>query len=157
MSFVGALRIGELILARRNGQWLLRQNAVEYGREHYPYMVTLHTLFFVSLVVEYYVRGTPQFSTVLLGVYFLLLLFKGWTIRSLGKYWNTRIYRVPEAPLVTRGPYRYLKHPNYLIVIAEIAVIPLVFHLYYTAVIFSLLNAVMLTVRIRTENRALSL
>ena len=80
---------------------------------------------------------------------------KTWVILSLGKFWNTKIYRIPEMPLIKTGPYKYIKHPNYLVVTAELAVAPLAFHLYYTAVTFALLNAIMLTVRIKEENKAL--
>lgn len=90
-----------------------------------------------------------------LGLYAVLLAFKAWVILSLGFFWTTRIIRIPRTPLVKRGPYRFIKHPNYVIVIAEIVVIPLAFHLYYTAIIFTALNAVMLSVRVSAENRAL--
>lgn len=154
--FLILLRLGELWLARRNERWLLRHGAVEYGREHYRWIVTLHTLFFVSLIAEYAFSSSGFYSLPLLVLYFLLLAFKAWTVFSLGRFWNTRIYRVHGYPLVRKGPYRFLKHPNYWIVAAEIALIPLIFHLYVTAIVFSLLNAAMLTVRIREENKALA-
>lgn len=153
--FLLSLRGGELLLARRNERWLLRHGAVEYGADHYRWIVLLHALFFVSLVVEY--LFAPQRASVpFLVLYLLVLAFKAWAIASLGRFWNTRIYRIPGAPLVRRGPYRWMKHPNYAAVVAEIAIIPLVFHLYVTAVVFSLLDAILLTVRIREENRALA-
>lgn len=154
--FLILLRLGELWLARRNERWLLRHGAVEYGREHYRWIVALHTLFFVSLIVEYAFSSSGFYSLPLLVLYFLLLAFKAWTVFSLGRFWNTRIYRVHGYPLVRKGPYRFLKHPNYWIVAVEIALIPLIFHLYVTAIVFSLLNAAMLTVRIREENKALA-
>ena len=155
--FVLLLRLGELLLARRNERWLLARGAVEYGRRHYPCIVLLHVLFFVSLVTEYVLTPEKGYSIPLLVLYFLLLGFKAWTVFSLGKFCNTRIYRIPDWPLVKKGPYRFMKHPNYVIVIAEITLIPLIFHLYFTAIVFSLLNALMLFVRIRVENRALKL
>jgi methyltransferase len=85
-----------------------------------------------------------------------MIALKVWVISSLGKYWNTKIYRIPDARLIKKGPYIFFKHPNYAIVIAEIVVIPLIFHLYYTAIIFSLLNAIILSIRIRKENKALA-
>lgn len=154
--FVLLLRVGELLLARRNEYWLLRHGAVEYGREHYRWIVLLHTLFFVSLIVEYLWTSTGRYSVPLLVLYFFLLGFKAWAVFSLGRFWNTRIFRISGYPLVKKGPYRFLKHPNYIAVIGEIALIPLIFHLYVTAVVFTLLNAVMLSVRISAENKALA-
>lgn len=151
--FLITQRLSELYIASRNEKWLRSQGAVEYGRGHYPYMVALHTLFIISIVVEYVVRGRPPIDVVFLVLFILLLLFKFWALWSLGKYWNTKIFRVPGTGPIKKGPYRLLKHPNYLNVIGEIALIPLVFHLYYTAVIFTVLNAIMLTVRIRVENK----
>lgn len=153
--FLLLLRLGELLLARRNERWLLQRGAVEYGREHYRWIVTLHALFFVSLITEYVCTSTGCYSVPLMILYFLLLGFKAWAIFSLGRFWNTRIYRISGYPLVKKGPYRFLKHPNYIAVIGEIALIPLIFHLYVTAVLFTLLNALMLSVRIREENRVL--
>ncbi len=155
VSFIVLLRIGELSLSRRNERWLLQHGAVEYGQRHYPWMVVLHVLFFVSLIAEYCSAGAEAIDFYLLALYFVLPALKAWTILSLGKFWNTKIYRIPDFPLVRSGPYKYFKHPNYAIVVAEIAVIPLVFRLWHTALVFSILNAVMLAVRIREENRAL--
>ncbi|RYZ98806.1 MAG: hypothetical protein EOP47_18410 [Sphingobacteriaceae bacterium] len=146
-------RLSELYIASRNKKWLLQQGAVEYGREHYPFMVAMHTLFIISLITEYLLRGHPPISFIFLGIFIGLLAFKFWVIASLGKYWNTRIYRVPNFQPVNNGPFKWLKHPNYMEVVCEIAVIPLVFHLYYTAIIFTLLNACMLYVRIGVENK----
>ena len=93
--FLVSQRLTELYIARSNAKWLLSQGAVEYGREHYPYIVALHTLFIVSLVAEYYFNGNPHpISYLFLGLFIVLLLFKSWLLSSLGKYWNTRIYRV---------------------------------------------------------------
>lgn len=155
--FLIGLRMGELLLARRNEKWLLQQGAVEYGQKHYPLIVMLHVFFFVSLIAEYLIVEPSSYSLPLFLLFFILLAFKVWTILALGKFWNTKIYRVTAFPLIKKGPYRYLKHPNYIQVIAEIAIIPLIFHLYYTAVIFSVLNLIVLTVRVREENRALAI
>jgi methyltransferase len=151
--FLLTQRFTELYISRRNEKWLLSQGAIEYGREHYPYIVALHTLFIVSLITEYYLSGGKPMSHIFLLLFVLLLFFKYWVLSSLGLYWNTKIYRVPGAVAVRKGPYKWFKHPNYMDVVLEIMIIPLVFHLYYTAVIFSVLNAVMLSVRIRVENR----
>ena len=157
ISFIILLRTGELILSRRNEKWLLQNQAVEYGKKHYPFIVALHVLFLISLIVEYTISRPISYSLYFLIYFFMLLLFKIWVISSLGKFWNTKIYRAPSFPLVKKGPYKYFKHPNYLIVIGEIAVIPLVFHLYYTSLIFTFLNAIMLWVRIKEENKALQI
>jgi len=157
ISFIILLRIGELILSRRNEIWLLQNGAIEYGQKHYPYIVALHVLFIVSLIIEYSTKQTASFSQFFFVLYFLLLAFKAWVITSLGKFWNTKIYHISGFPLMKNGVYKYIKHPNYLIVIAEIAVIPLVFQLYYTAIAFTVLNAIMLSVRIREENKVLKI
>jgi methyltransferase len=151
--FLITQRLSELYIASGNEKWLRSQGAVEYGKEHYPYIVALHTLFIISIIAEYFLRGYTQIDYLFLVLFALLLLFKFWALSSLGKYWNTKIFRVPGSGPVKKGPYKIFKHPNYFIVICEIAIIPLVFHLYYTAIIFTVLNAIMLTVRIRVENK----
>jgi len=155
ISFIILLRMGELILSQRNEKWLLQNGAIEYGQKHYPYIVALHVLFIASLIIEYWATQTAYFSLFFLVLYFLLLAFKTWVIVSLGKFWNTKIYHISGFPLIRKGLYKYIKHPNYLIVIVEIAIIPLVFHLYYTAIFFTVLNAMMLSVRIKNENKVL--
>ena len=149
-------RLSELVIARRNEKWLLAQGAVEYGRGHYPFMIALHTLFIVSLIVEYILKGGTEISWLFLVLFLVVISFKFWALSSLGKYWNTKIYRVPGVYPVRKGPYKFLKHPNYMEVVCEIAIIPLVFHLYYTSIIFTILNAAMLYVRISVENKVWS-
>ena len=151
--FVIVQRLSELYIAKGNEKWLRSQGAVEYGKEHYPFIVALHTLFIIAMIVEDMLRGNRPIDFVLLILFILLLLFKFWALSSLGKYWNTKIFRVPGVGPVKKGPYKLFKHPNYFIVVCEIAIIPMVFHLYYTAIIFTVLNAIMLTVRIKVENR----
>jgi len=146
-------RLSELLIARRNEKWLLSQGAVQYGQSHYPFMIAMHTLFIVSIIAEYNLKGGTGISWIFLGIFLAVLLFKFWALSSLGKYWNTKIYRIPGVYPVKRGPYKFLKHPNYMEVVCEIACIPLVFHLYYTAIIFTVLNAAMLIVRITAENK----
>lgn len=157
ISFIILLRIGELIVSRRNEVWLLQQGAIEYGQKHYPYIVALHVLFIVSLIIEFLTAETAIFSLFFFILYLFFLLIKAWVIESLGKFWNTKIYHISRSPLIRNGVYRYIKHPNYMIVIAEIAIIPLVFHLYYTAIAFTMLNAIMLSVRIKEENKVLKI
>ena len=155
ISFVILLRLTELIIARSNEKWMRRNGAVEYGQAHYPFIVLLHSLFFVSLIIEYNVKESTAFFPLLAVIYLILAALKFWVISSLGKFWNTKILRIPSAILINKGPYRFVKHPNYIIVVSELLVIPLTFQLYYTAAIFTLLNAIMLFVRIREENRVL--
>jgi len=155
ISFVILLRMGELILSKSNEKWLLQNGAVEYGNNHYPFIVALHILFIISLIIEYYTKQTVSFNLFMLLFYVTLIVFKTWVIVSLGKCWNTKIYHIPGMPLVKKGPYSYFKHPNYLIVVAEIAVIPLIFHLYFTAITFTLLNTILLFIRIKEENKAM--
>ena len=151
--FLISQRLTELYISKRNEKWLLAKGAVEYGQEHYPYIVALHTLFIASLITEYFLKGDKSVSYIFLALFIMLLLFKYWVLSSLGTYWNTKIYRVPGTVAVKKGPYKLFKHPNYVDVVCEIAIIPLVFDLFYTALIFSVLNAVMLMVRIRVENK----
>lgn len=154
ISFLIIQRLTELYISRRNEKWLLSKGAVEYRRGHYPFMVGMHTAFIFSLIGEYYLADYPHtLSYIFLGLFILLLAFKFWVLNSLGTYWNTKIYRVPGAGPIKKGPYKLFKHPNYADVVCEIAIIPLVFHLYYTAAIFTILNTIMLTVRIRVENK----
>lgn len=155
ISLIILLRIGELILSKRNEKWLLQNGAIEYGQKHYPLIVALHVLFIISLIIEYSIKRTVPYNSFLLASYISLLVFKTWVILSLGKFWNTKIYRIRNYPLIKKGLYRYFKHPNYMIVVIEIAVIPLIFHLYFTAAIFTLFNAIMLSVRIKEENKVL--
>jgi methyltransferase len=152
ISFVIFQRLLELVVAKRNEAWARSQGAVEYGKAHYPFIVALHTLFIISMIAEYFYLG-GEFSLLMLIIFLLLISLKIWTIGSLGKYWNTKILRIPNSVFIKKGPYKLFKHPNYFIVICEIIVIPLVFHLYATAIVFSVLNAIMLTVRIREEER----
>jgi methyltransferase len=148
-----ALRLGELVIAKRNETWIRAKGAVEYGQKHYPFMVLLHTCFIASLIVEYVLKKPTTIHYFLLVAFILLILIKIQVIRSLGYYWNTKILRIEGVPLIKKGLYKYFKHPNYVIVVCEIAVIPLIFQLYITALVFSLLNAIMLSVRITEENK----
>ena len=157
ISFVILFRIGELLLSKRNERWLVKNGAIEFGEKHYPYIVSLHILFFISLIFEYSKQQTSSYNLMLIIIYILLIAFKTWVILSLGKFWNTKIYHIQNIPLIKKGPYKYFKHPNYAVVIAEIAVIPLVFHLYFTAIAFTIFNMIMLFVRIKEENKALQM
>jgi methyltransferase len=152
LALVTAQRLGELWLANRNTKRLLAKGAREHSPGHYPLIVALHTAWLASLWWFAPHRPVDGFWLVL---FVLIELARVWVLVSLGPRWTTRIIILGDAPLVRRGPYRLVNHPNYLVVIAEIAVLPLVFGLWRIALIFSLLNAAVLTIRIRAENRAL--
>jgi methyltransferase len=153
LGLVTLQRLLEMRLAERHSRKLLAEGAVEHGREHYPIIVALHAAWLAAL--WWWAPGRP-ISLPLLMLFAVLQIGRVWVIRSLGDRWTTRIIVKHGAPLVRRGPYRFVNHPNYLIVAAEIAVLPLVFGLCQIAVLFSALNAIVLTVRIRVENRALA-
>ncbi|MCZ4353847.1 isoprenylcysteine carboxylmethyltransferase family protein [Roseovarius aestuarii] len=152
LAFIVAQRLSELVIARRNTARLLAEGAYEVGAAHYPVMVAMHCLWIVCLVVF----GYDQ--TVFYGwlvVFAVLQVLRVWILATLGRRWTTRIIVLPE-PLVAGGPFRYFKHPNYILVVAEIIVAPMVLGLLWVAVIFTLLNAAMLWVRIGVEDRALA-
>jgi methyltransferase len=151
---VAAERLAELAYARRNSARLLAEGGIEHGRGHYPLMVLLHGAWLAAVFVL--VPPGAAVSWPLIGVYLLLQVARLWVIASLGRFWTTRVITLPGAALVRRGPYRWVKHPNYLIVAAEIAVLPLAFGAWELALGFSLANAVLLAERIRIEERALA-
>ena len=153
LGFVTAQRLVELQLAERNTRALLNQGAIEHGRRHYALIVLLHAAWLAAL--WWWAPGRPV-NIPLLILFAMLQLGRVWVIRTLGPRWTTRIIVTPGAPLVRSGPYRFVDHPNYLVVAAEIAVLPLVFGLWQIAALFSLLNAIVLAIRIRTENAALA-
>lgn len=152
LALVTAQRLGELVLARRNTARLMAQGGVETGAAHYPLIVALHAAWLVGLFLLAWDRPV---NWVWMGVFVLLQLGRVWVIASLGARWTTRIITVPGETLVRRGPYRFVSHPNYIVVAAEIAVLPLAFGLTAFAVIFSVLNAAVLAIRIRAEAQAL--
>ncbi|HZZ67253.1 MAG TPA: isoprenylcysteine carboxylmethyltransferase family protein [Phenylobacterium sp.] len=153
LTLVTAQRLGELVVARRNTRRLLAQGGVERGAQHYPLMVALHAAWLGGLWLLAWNR--PANLWWLMG-YILLEALRVWVLMSIGRRWTTRIIVVPGESLVRRGPYRLIPHPNYAVVVGEIAVLPLAFGLVGFAVVFSLLNAAMLWLRIRTENHALA-
>lgn len=133
------------------------QGAIEYGQEHYLIMVMMHSIFFVSFLIEVVILK-KQISPVwplLLTIFLAAQAIRIWALFSLGKYWNTKIIVLPNTTIVKKGPYKYLRHPNYTIVVLEILVIPMLFQAYWTAVIFTILNVWMLSVRIPLEEKAL--
>ena len=153
LALVTLQRLGELLLAERNTRRLLAKGAHEVARGHYPYMVAVHAGWLAAL---WLLGPGPPIHVIPLIVYAALQVVRIWVIATLGERWTTRIIILPGEPLVRHGPYRWLDHPNYLIVIAEIAVLPLVFGLPVVAGFFSVLNAIVLWVRLREENEALA-
>lgn len=152
IALLAVQRISELFIARRNTRRLMDQGAVETGANHYPFMILLHGAWLVGLAALAWDR---PINLALLVVIILLQAARFWVLLTLGARWTTRIITLPGAPLVTKGPYRFISHPNYVVVVLEIALIPLAFGLVWFALIFSILNALMLWVRIRAESRAL--
>ena len=157
VALVGLQRLLELRYSRRNERRLRARGAVERGAGHYPVMVAIHTLWLVSTLVEGLLRGPepPVWWPVPLAVFLLVQPLRYWAILSLGESWNVRILVLPGGKLVSSGPYRYFPHPNYVVVAVEVLTFPLIFGAWITAVVFSLLNAAFLYVRIRAEERAL--
>lgn len=150
-------RLLELLLAKKNELWMLRHGGREYGKNHYWAMVLIHTCFFISLIAEVnllHLTISPYWKALI--IFFLLTqAARIWVISTLGKYWNTKIIVLPGAKPVTKGPFKFVKHPNYLIVTIELIVIPLLFQAYWTAGVFFVLNQLMLAVRIPAEEKAL--
>ena len=154
LAIVTGQRLAELWLSARNTRRLIAAGGREYGRWHYPLMVALHASWLGTLWLL--APGRP-INPALIFLFALLQLARIWVIASLGPRWTTRIIVLPGAPLVRRGAYRFARHPNYLIVVLEIAALPLAFALWKVALIFSALNAAVLAIRISEENRALAL
>lgn len=154
LTLVACQRLGELAVARRNTDRLKAIGAVEVGAAHYPFLVLLHAAWLAALFI-WAVLISPKVNVPLLGVFAGLQAARVWVLWALGPFWTTRIITLPEAPLVRRGPYRYLRHPNYAVVVLEIAILPLVFGAWVIAAVFSVLNAAVLIVRIRAETEAL--
>jgi len=152
LAFVTLQRLVELPIARANTRRLLAAGGHEVGAAHYPLIVALHAAWLAAL--WWLAPGRP-IHLPFLGLFVLIEAGRIWVLRTLGPRWTTRIIVMPGEQLIATGPYRFVNHPNYLVVIGEIAVLPLVFGLWQVALIFSGLNAIVLAIRIRAENRAL--
>jgi methyltransferase len=153
LVLVTVQRLGELALSRHNTSKLLARGAIEVGAGHYPLIVSVHAAWLIALWI--WGRG-ESVNLVALALFIVLQGLRVWIIATLGARWTTRIIVLPGEPLVASGPYRYLSHPNYAVVAAEIATLPLALHLLVLALIFTGLNAAVLAVRLRAETRALS-
>ncbi|MFI6733378.1 isoprenylcysteine carboxyl methyltransferase family protein [Nonomuraea sp. NPDC050451] len=152
-------RLAELAVARRNLAWARSRGGVEYGRRHYPWIVLAHVALLGAAPAEVWLLGRPFVPLLgwpMLAVVVLAQGLRWWCVGTLGRQWNTRVVVVPGMPLVHRGPYRWLRHPNYVAVVAEGLALPLVHSAWLTALAFAAANAVLLTVRVRVEDAALS-
>ncbi len=147
-------RAGELVLANRNTQKLKARGAVEIGAGHYRFIVLLHMAWLMAVL--WLMPAPLVIYWGWIGVFLLLQAARVWVIVSLGPYWTTRIISLPDVPLVKRGPYRFVRHPNYLVVAGEILALPLAFGEIWVALVFSVVNAVMLYLRIREEETGLA-
>ena len=154
LALVAAQRLAELVHAQHNTLVLLAKVAVEIGRAHYPLFVVLHAAWLLSILLML-PKPPPIYWLPLIG-YIILQGLRVWTVTTLGPYWTTRIITLTDAPLVRRGPYRFVRHPNYMIVSGEIVLLPLVFGEVWVAIVFTVLNAALLFWRIREEETALA-
>lgn len=150
-------RVAELVVSLRNAKWSFARGGVESGRGHYPFMVALHTLLLAACMVEALHRPfIPALGWTMFAVVLLSQGLRWWCISVLGHQWNTRVIVVPGLTLVARGPYRWIRHPNYVAVVAEGIALPLVHTAWVTALVFTVLNIPLLAVRIRAEETALN-
>ena len=154
VALVASERLVELRISERHRRLLLTEGGVEVGAQHYPLIVALHAAWLGAIIIR-----APVYESISwfpLGLFVCLQPIRIWILLSLGKYWTTRVITVPNAPLIKRGPYRYFSHPNYILVAAEIALLPLAFGEEGVALIFSVLNAVLMIMRLSVETPALS-
>ena len=154
VGLVALQRLGELILANANTKRLLERGAREVGRDHYPLMVLLHASWLIAIVATTPLDSWPNWW--LIGAFVVLQGLRVWVIATLGPYWTTRIITLDDAPLVTGGPFRFVRHPNYWIVVGEIALLPLAFGNWAIALIWSILNALLLRHRVAVESAAIA-
>ncbi|BBZ31862.1 isoprenylcysteine carboxyl methyltransferase family protein [Mycolicibacterium confluentis] len=158
IAAVGVERLAELVVSKRNARWAFERGATEFGRRHYPVMVVLHTSLLVGCVLEVWLADRPFLPWLgwpMLALVLAAQVLRWWCIATLGPRWNTLVIVLPGEPLVRRGPYRWIHHPNYVAVVVEGIALPLVHTAWVTALCFTVANAVLLAVRIRVENAAL--
>lgn len=151
-------RLAELMISRRNQGWLVARGAIEVGRDHYPWMVVQHVLFLASCLIEVWWLQRPFYRTlaiVMLVALTVSMALRYWVIATLGRRWTTRVFCLPGEPVITGGPFRHLRHPNYLAVVIEIFALPMAHTAWMTAIIFSLANGLLLRRRVRVEEEGL--
>lgn len=151
---VGCQRLAELWLSRRNGKALLEAGGREIGRGHYPVMIAIHAAWLAAIF--YLVPADAPIYWSLVAAYLLVQVGRVWVIRSLGRLWTTRVIEMPSTPLVRTGPYRWIKHPNYVVVALEVALLPLIFGAWEIALIFTVLNFAIIAWRLRLENASIA-
>jgi methyltransferase len=151
-------RLAELVIAKQNEKWMKNHGGVEFGQKHYRIMVGLHSLFFLFLIAEvyYFNKELSPIWPILVTFFIITQAGRVWALTSLGRYWNTKIIVLPDAEVIVKGPYKYLRHPNYVIVTLEFIIIPLLFQANLTCIVFSLLNIWILSIRIPEEEKALT-
>lgn len=160
IALVGVERLAEMVVAKRNAAWSFARGGIETGRGHWPWMVLLHTGLLVGCLVEVWVADRPFIPALGWTMLVLVIASQGlrwWCIQTLGRQWNARVIVVPGSRRVTRGPYRWFSHPNYVAVVVEGFALPLVHTAWVTALVFTILNAAVLTARLRAESQALRL
>jgi methyltransferase len=151
---VAAQRLGELIYSNRNTKRLLAKGGAEVGKGHYPILISIHTGWIIAMAIM-----APPDNRIIwtfLGLYGVVQIGRYWVLHTLGPYWSTRVIDLPNAPLIHQGPYRWIRHPNYVVVVLEIAILPAALQLWEIAIIFSILNAGILIWRIKIENQVLA-
>ena len=159
--FVILQRLVELFIASNNERWMKARGGIEVGQAHYKWFIILHTLFFMAILVEYQFKAikfdgaVPVYMIFFIG-FMVAQLGRVWCIHSLGRFWNTKIIVLPKVSLIKKGPYKYVKHPNYIIVFIELLFMPLIFGLYIVAIIFPFLHLLLLTIRVPREEEALN-
>ena len=151
--FIISQRLCELIYSNINTKRLLKEGAKEFGRKHYPLFIVLHSTWIISVFI--FAPQNKEFNIYFLIIFFIMQIARLWVLISLGKFWTTRIISQVDQPLIKKGPYKYFKHPNYLIVCIEIAVLPLVYNLFNIAIIFTIANLILIFWRVNVENQAL--
>ena len=156
--FIICQRLLELVVAKRNERWMKQRGGIEIGANHYRWFIVLHTLFFISIIAEIATNGFVylQVNYFLLCLFILTQIGRVWCIYTLGRFWNTKIIVLPGVSLIKKGPYKYVKHPNYIIVGIELFIIPLLLGAYFTMIIFPILHIILLRIRVPSENKALN-
>ncbi|MFD2209098.1 isoprenylcysteine carboxyl methyltransferase family protein [Virgibacillus halophilus] len=156
--FIICQRLAELAIAKSNEKWMKERGGIETGSEHYKWFIIMHGLFFCGIILETTLRSQKSLapSIVILCLFIATQLARVWCIQTLGRFWNTKIIVLPRVALIKKGPYKYVKHPNYFIVAAELFLIPFLFGAFYSAFIFPILHVLLLKIRIPQEEKALA-
>lgn len=159
ITFIVFQRITELIIAKSNEQWMKERGGIEKGQQHYKWFIYLHIMFFIFLIVEviYSSHRVEQLNRYLFLLFIVAQVTRVWCIYTLGRFWNTKVIVIPKLAIIKKGPYKYVKHPNYIIVAVELALIPLMFGAYLTALIFPILHIILIRIRVPIEEKALAI